>query len=111
MLVCYLEICRGIFDVGLSKHEERAVEVNEFWECINEAKTGNKNEGMEYINNFLGYKKQVTTLDILFSCLIVFDKQHLITRANARVYFLGGMHNYCDFRRFNQNIKSCLKMD
>lgn len=55
-----VEICQSIFDGGLAKHEERASEVHEFWECINDAKTENKNEGMDYINEFLEYKKQVS---------------------------------------------------
>lgn len=62
MFFVTVEICRGIFEVGLAKHEERATEVNEFWECINEAKTTNKIDGMEYINNFLEYKKQVQAI-------------------------------------------------
>ncbi|XP_067937680.1 dynein regulatory complex subunit 3-like [Watersipora subatra] len=55
----FTEICRGIFDTGLSKHEERATEVNEFWNSINEAKTENKKEAMDFITQFLEHKKQL----------------------------------------------------
>lgn len=56
----FTEICKSIFDAGLSKHEERAQEVNEFWKCINEAKTENKSDGMNFITTFLEYKKSVS---------------------------------------------------
>ncbi|KAL4240950.1 Dynein regulatory complex subunit 3 [Mactra antiquata] len=48
-----------IFDYGLQEHEKRQEEVNQFWECVEEAKTENKDAGTFYIDEFLNMKKKV----------------------------------------------------
>ncbi|XP_013395045.1 dynein regulatory complex subunit 3-like [Lingula anatina] len=63
MLVVYKEkyvaTCHQIFEYGLQEHERRMEEVNQFWDCIEEAKRENKEMGMKQINQFMEYKKRL----------------------------------------------------
>lgn len=52
-------VCQQIFELGLTKHEERMAEVNMFWECIADAKRDNGLTGVNKINSFMEYKKQL----------------------------------------------------
>lgn len=55
----FVNICKQIFDYGLQENEKRQDEVNQFWECVEEAKTENKDAGMGHIENFMTMKKKV----------------------------------------------------
>ena len=57
-------ICQEIFTNGLEKHEERSKEVDTFFECIEDAKSENKEIASKHINEFLDYKRKV----IVFFC-------------------------------------------
>ena len=52
-------ICLQIFEYGLQEHAKRDEEANSFWECVEEAKTENKELGMVAIENFVNMKKKV----------------------------------------------------
>ena len=53
------QTCVQIYEYGLKKHEERVKEVSLFWDCFNEAKDENKEQGSTFINDFLKFKKEV----------------------------------------------------
>lgn len=55
----FLGICQQIFEYGLQEYEKRKDEVNQFWECVEEAKTENKDAGTGYIEEFMAVKKKV----------------------------------------------------
>ena len=54
-------ICVQLFEYALDKHGERNVEVDMFFECINEAKTENRTIGIAKIDEFMEYKNEVTS--------------------------------------------------
>ncbi|XP_071814847.1 dynein regulatory complex subunit 3-like [Apostichopus japonicus] len=62
LLLVYKEkmvgICRQVFNFGLQEHEKRQKEVNEFYSCIEEAKTENKEMGTSKIEDFNKYRKK-----------------------------------------------------
>ena len=66
LLVTYKEkftnICQEIFNNGLEKHNERVQEVNTFFECVEDAKSENKEIASKRINGFLDYKRKVRKL-------------------------------------------------
>ncbi|KAK6171385.1 hypothetical protein SNE40_019585 [Patella caerulea] len=55
----FLGVCQKIFEYGLSENEKRQAEVNQFWECVEEAKTENKEAGMKIIGTFFEERKRV----------------------------------------------------
>ncbi|XP_052781894.1 dynein regulatory complex subunit 3-like [Mya arenaria] len=55
----FVGICKQIFDYGLQENSKRQEEVSQFWECVMEAKTENKDAGIGHINNFMNMKKRV----------------------------------------------------
>ncbi len=57
-------ICHQIFEHGLARHKERMLEVKMFWECVDEAKSENKDLAAAHINTFMEYKKQVCSIEI-----------------------------------------------
>ena len=58
----FVGICKQIFDYGLQENSKRQDEVNQFWECVDEAKTENKDAGNVHIENFMNMKKRVGLL-------------------------------------------------
>lgn len=54
----FVAICQQIFEYGLQEHAKRDEEINSFWECVEEAKTENKELGMVAIENFMNIKKK-----------------------------------------------------
>ncbi|XP_064595278.1 dynein regulatory complex subunit 3-like [Liolophura sinensis] len=63
LLVSYKEklgaICMQLFEFGLQESTRREDEVNQFWECVHEAKNENKQTAMDSIKDFMVYKKKV----------------------------------------------------
>ncbi|XP_059139602.1 dynein regulatory complex subunit 3-like isoform X2 [Physella acuta] len=63
MLVFFKEklvnVCKELFNFGLQEYEKRKAEVDMFWECVNEAKLENKQEGMKAIADFNSKKKLI----------------------------------------------------
>ncbi|CAL1542806.1 unnamed protein product [Lymnaea stagnalis] len=63
MLIIYKEklvaVCKELFSFGLLEHDKRKAEVDMFWECVNEAKLENKQEGMKAIEEFNIEKKRL----------------------------------------------------
>ncbi|XP_052068480.1 dynein regulatory complex subunit 3-like [Mytilus californianus] len=55
----FVAVCYQIFEYGIKEHEKRQLEVNQFWECIEEAKNENKLLGMKAIDEFMVMKKKV----------------------------------------------------
>ncbi|KAK7497342.1 hypothetical protein BaRGS_00011386 [Batillaria attramentaria] len=51
------KICHNMFEFGLEAYSKRMDEVNLFWECINEAKSENREAGMKAISDFTAYKE------------------------------------------------------
>ena len=56
----FVGICQQIFEYGLQEHAKREEEIQSFWECVEEAKTENKEIGMVAIENFMNSKKKVS---------------------------------------------------
>lgn len=67
-------ICMQLFEFGLQESTKREEEVNQFWECVHEAKNENKQAAMDCIKDFVVYKKKVrliaTSMHLghLYSC-------------------------------------------
>jgi len=63
MLVVFKEkiqqVCQQLFEFGLLEYDKRKAEVDMFWECVNEAKTENKELGMRAIEDFMAEKKSI----------------------------------------------------
>ncbi|XP_077980345.1 dynein regulatory complex subunit 3-like isoform X2 [Glandiceps talaboti] len=57
----FTDICKQLFEFGLGEHTKRQGEVDEFFECVEDAKTENKEMGTKRIDNFLAYKKKLFT--------------------------------------------------
>ena len=55
----FVGICYQIFEYGIKEHDKRQAEVNQFWECIEEAKNENKQLGIKAIDEFMLMKKKV----------------------------------------------------
>ena len=55
----FVGICYQIFEYGIKEHDKRQAEVNQFWECIEEAKNENKQLGIKAIDEFMLMKKRV----------------------------------------------------
>ena len=72
ILITYKEkfanVCQQMFDLGISKHEDRVKEVDMFWECMKDAKNENKDVGTERINEFMSYKKSVCSINRRSEC-------------------------------------------
>ena len=64
-----MAICQQIFEYGLQEHAKRDEEINSFWECVEEAKTENKELGMVAIENFMNIKKKVGGRLLIFFSL------------------------------------------
>ena len=60
----FVQICQQIFEYGLQEHAKRDEEMNSFWECVEEARTENKEMGMVAIENFMVIKKKVRLGDL-----------------------------------------------
>ncbi|KAI0241391.1 Dynein regulatory complex subunit 3 [Lamellibrachia satsuma] len=58
----FMVICVQLFEYALGKHEERIVEVDTFYDSINEAKEDNREMGIAKINNFIEYKAELWNL-------------------------------------------------
>nr|KAG5697853.1 hypothetical protein BaRGS_017110 [Batillaria attramentaria] len=48
-----------IFQYGLGEHQKRDAEVAMFWECVEEAKSENKELGMKAVDEFMAEKKKM----------------------------------------------------
>ncbi|CAG5115260.1 unnamed protein product [Candidula unifasciata] len=59
MLIKLTALCHELFDFGLQEYEKREAEVNMFWDCVNEAKQENKEQGMKAIEEFLRDKNKL----------------------------------------------------
>lgn len=63
IIVVYREkftaICQQIFQYGLGEHKKRDAEVVTFWECVEEAKSENKDIGMKAVDEFMAEKKKL----------------------------------------------------
>ncbi|XP_076459895.1 dynein regulatory complex subunit 3-like [Babylonia areolata] len=53
------EVSEKIFKFGVEEYENREAEVALFWECVNEAKQENKEEGMKILDDFQLEKKRI----------------------------------------------------
>ncbi|KAK7484639.1 hypothetical protein BaRGS_00024047, partial [Batillaria attramentaria] len=53
------EIIVQIFQYGLGEHQKRDAEVAMFWECVEEAKSENKELGMKAVDEFMAEKKKM----------------------------------------------------
>ncbi|PVD37412.1 hypothetical protein C0Q70_00002 [Pomacea canaliculata] len=60
-LKIFTAICQQMFEYGLQEHQKREAEVEQFWECVEEAKTENKEMGMRAVQEFMADKKQMFT--------------------------------------------------
>ncbi|KAL8623453.1 hypothetical protein ACOMHN_061966 [Nucella lapillus] len=55
----FTAICQQLFEYGLQEHKKREAEVAMFWDCVDDAKTENKDVGMRAVDTFLLEKKQL----------------------------------------------------
>ncbi|ESP03863.1 hypothetical protein LOTGIDRAFT_212018 [Lottia gigantea] len=61
----FLAVCQKIFEYGLTENEKRQAEVNQFWECVEEAKTENKEAGVKILEAFNVERKRVSQLNFI----------------------------------------------
>ena len=55
----FTSVCRGMFEFGLTRHEERQKEIASFLDCVEEAKLENKRLAAVKIDEFLDFKQKV----------------------------------------------------
>lgn len=55
----FLNVCQGMFELGLKEHEKREEEIKSFFDSISDAQEENKNRGVKSINDYSEYKKKV----------------------------------------------------
>ncbi|XP_048576151.1 dynein regulatory complex subunit 3 [Nematostella vectensis] len=54
----FTAVCLEIFEFGLKESKKRKEEVDSFFQCLNEAKTDNKSEGVKHIQKYIDFKKK-----------------------------------------------------
>ncbi|EDO38071.1 predicted protein [Nematostella vectensis] len=59
----FTAVCLEIFEFGLKESKKRKEEVDSFFQCLNEAKTDNKSEGVKHIQKYIDFKKKDTIKD------------------------------------------------
>ena len=55
----FVAVCSKIFEFGIKEHERRAKEVEDFRNCIDEAKDDNRSSASKLIDSFEDYRKNV----------------------------------------------------
>ncbi|KAL8619178.1 hypothetical protein ACOMHN_049960 [Nucella lapillus] len=77
------DICKKIFNFGLQEYQKRQDEVALFWECVEEAKQENRDEGQKALAEFQNEKRQI------FKELVVTtepgDVEQMVNDYNVRV--------------------------